>query len=497
MPYGNFSTPVTAYTKTIHTSRFSSGSLVLDPSGYERFTNYSNPSVFRTGSNTTDYHVPKTIFDIPYYELQSYKKVIGFTDRVRKEYYYEKDKLNPNVSVRHSRKVKYKKKVFGYGIRWRRKKLVGQQPTDLLLKPNPLTYVLLEKYCNTKEVFLRQKLTDGAGGVFYDNAIQFVGFPSECAARSSSGFVQYSFNGIPDEPDWLPFPPAVGLPPNLADDCLAKLYSKVSDEFPDYITDVIQVKSSWKTITKIVKTAIEVVYAMKRLDLKRLKGTLPGITPKEISSLWLEFIYGVTPVLDDLDKSIDLFTRQARRWRTYSTSKREIVSSKSSGSLGFSTRPIYTYNETVKTVYTIRYGCIMTGDMSFIRKVRQDNSMISAFSTAWEIIPYSFCIDWIYNLGDYLKASDALDDYLLYQWRTILIDQTVTREYKVNSYPENNIENSGDPFTLYGRRLTVVRDPTITLPSMPVPRAKTVDQIFSFRRSLNALALFVQVVSRK
>lgn len=123
--------------------------------------------------------------------------------------------------------------------------------------------------------------------------------------------------------------------------------------------------------------------------------------------------------------------------------------------------------------------------------------MISAFSTAWEIIPYSFCIDWIYNLGGYLKASDALDDYLLYRWRTILIDQTVTREYKVNSYPENNIENSGDPFTLYGRRLTVVRDPTITLPSMPVPRAKTVDQIFSFRRSLNALALFVQVVSRK
>lgn len=496
MPYGHFTKPIVGYTKTIHSANRSSGSLIYNyPERFDYF-NHAATDIVRVGGNSPNFHAPKSIYDIPYYELQSYKKVIGFSNRVKKVYYWEKSENDPSISVRKFKKVSYKKKVFGYGIRWQRKKLAPKQESSFLLAPNPLTYLLQESSCDAQVISLRQVIGDPSL-TYYDNQIEFSRFPGESVARDADGFPLYSFNGGWGDDRSLFFPTigSPSLPAFLADDCLSKLYSKVANEFPDYVTDVIQIKSTWKTITKIAKAAIEVVYAMKKLDLKRLAGTLPGVSPKEISSLWLEFIYGVSPVLQDIDQSIDLYLREARRWRTYSCSKREIVKSTASGSIGSSSRPIYTYEDEITTTYTIRYGVIMAGDQSFVRKVRDDNRMSSAFSTAYEIIPYSFCIDWIYNLGNYLSARDSLDDFLLYNWRTILVETKTIRRIKVNTYPDQFVHNSGNNFTLTFKQLSVVRDPYITMPEMPIPRVKRLTEVFSWKRSVNALALFTQLVT--
>jgi len=510
MPYGNLGKPETASTETVYEGvRVSSGypnyeiSYVQTDFNYEFFRNYDNPYIYRSGNNTLNYHVPKTIYDIPKFEFISYRKVIGFTNRVKKEYFYEADKKDPSISVRKSRKISYKKKVYGYGVRWNRKKTAGKQPTDELLAPNALTYVLQERFCDKPVINLRCLENDEEGPFPYrDCALRWKVFPGEARLRDQSGTPlpgnHDGFPGLVRDPDWLSFSdPLIGLPPYLSDDTLSKLYNKVASEFPDYITDVIQVKSTWKTITRIALAAIEVVWSMAKLDLKRLSGKSTGISAREISSLWLEFIYGVAPVLEDVDQSIDLYLRDVRRWRTYSASKTETVETRRTFDFGSPLRPAYYCDEVTSTKYTIRYGAIMAGDMSFVRKVRNDNSVLSAFGTAWEIIPYSFCIDWIYNLGNYLQSADAFDNYLLHKWRTVLIEQKVTRTFTPRGYDASSATTwSGDSFTLKGRRVTMVRDPSITLPAMPVPRVKRLDQVFNLKRSLNALALFTQLVTR-
>lgn len=509
MPYGAFGKPANGYTETV-----SLGELMLGTSWYERdvhrkvFYTSPNPHTVRVGQNSTDYNKPTDLNDFINFEIQSYRKVVGTVDRRRRVTYWEIDAEDPSISVRRTKYVPYKKKVWGVGVRFRRVKSKNKVPSPNLLKPNALTFVTQEKSCDRSTINLRYSSLLYPGGPLRTRFhLRFKTLPGEAVARDENGYYRQGIAGLPSEPDWFGSIHSNPIPPDLDRDALERLYKKVADEFPNYLVDVVQVRSTWKTITKIAKTAIEVVWSMARLDLKRLAGTLPDVKAETIANLWLEFIYGVKPVLDDIDASIDLYLRDVRRWRSYSASKKhEATSNLSFTFYGHDdpytpyapvSLPAFHVDETRKSTHIVRYGVVMAGDESFARKVRKDNSFASALSVAYETIPYSFCLDWIYNLGGYLYSRDVMNERKLYQWKSLLVIEEITRTFTPIPYSNPSYSLQADPFTVKLKRVSFVRDPRVELGSMPLPKVRDFTEIVSWRRSLNALALFTQLVSRR
>lgn len=261
------------------------------------------------------------------------------------------------------------------------------------------------------------------------------------------------------------------------------LYKKVKDEFPDFALMLAESGESLRTLKSIFKKGIALVFALKRLDLKRLKGQT-DLTAKSISSQWLEFVYGVMPVVRDIGDTIDLVNREARTWRKYSTS-REIRMSDvvpfSSGSL--------TGTNTVVRRYQYRCSVIMDGYTFHKDLAKKTGFDSNPFDTAYQVVPFSFMLDWLIDIGGYLSSSDILNSGVLHYWETSIVEDEseIRAEHVPHGYYVSIV---GPAITHRENVFRCNRQVFPTPPAMPEPRFMISD-VYSPSRALNALAIFI------
>lgn len=162
-------------------------------------------------------------------------------------------------------------------------------------------------------------------------------------------------------------------------------------------------------ISSIAKAAL----ALKRGKWRRA-GRLLGITnPRKprgstFPKRWLEYQYGWKPLLSDIHGAIEaLERRNASDWRV--TSK------------GFATRDFEkSHLQSVSSMYRQRTNVSQTqGCFIRIDAIPKQDHIVSAASlgvtnpllVAWELVPFSFVVDWALPVGQYLESLDAMLGY--------------------------------------------------------------------------------------
>lgn len=125
---------------------------------------------------------------------------------------------------------------------------------------------------------------------------------------------------------------------------------------------------------------------------------------------WLEFSYGWRPLVNDIYGSCELLAN------TYNLKRPTVVSKKHEmtlSSLGYPCRiknePFGTKN--IEMAYSastrkVRYVVEYLEDSQALTLLAQ-TGMTNPALLAWELLPYSFVIDWAYPLGQYLKNLEA------------------------------------------------------------------------------------------
>jgi len=131
-------------------------------------------------------------------------------------------------------------------------------------------------------------------------------------------------------------------------------------------------------------------------------------SPKNLASLWLEFQYGWRPLVSSAQGTIGTFQSQLEKGEIvkvqsyYRETFERVVNS--------TTQPSswqYQDSENVtkgshKVAFTIYYKLINTD---------AHNMAATGFSNplnlGWELIPFSFVVDWFVNIGNYLSSLDA------------------------------------------------------------------------------------------
>lgn len=207
---------------------------------------------------------------------------------------------------------------------------------------------------------------------------------------------------------------------------------------------------------------------------------------RDISSLWLQWTYGVKPLVDDVNKIAKAVSSQKAVARFRASEKTRIVQSQ-------------TYNPGGGTV-TITQVCdvlvkqqvLMRTDVS-IPKLAWLHGFSTPLATFWEIIPYSFILDWLYPLGDYLSNCKAFNsnvmayhDSFLYKTK---VEITSSPSYKKGSgVTTYNWQGGTQSATI--EHVSFVRTPRSYPPAMPAPKFSLggVSQM----RMLNGVALFLQ-----
>lgn len=180
---------------------------------------------------------------------------------------------------------------------------------------------------------------------------------------------------------------------------------------------------------------------------KRGRGSSGNRLRRIIGDTWLEFAFGWQPLLADIKDA------SAAAIDIYANLRRERITS-ADGSLESATRTLdveSVVNLVYYNVYSTRllsYSVRLYGNLNplpgadkgipYLKRIAdQSNFRLNAFiPTVWELIPYSFLVDYFTNIGDVLAAYST--DLSELAWCSMVEkrEASVQKSYEINHYKQ-------------------------------------------------------------
>jgi hypothetical protein len=230
------------------------------------------------------------------------------------------------------------------------------------------------------------------------------------------------------------------------------------------------------------------VYGMLR-KASRLATYVGGFTRRTAGSQWLQYQYGLKPLVLDLHGSISELANRAGNslvLRARATNREE---------KSITTRDEWSGTSVRKSTNTSRVEFRLTflPQQSALETIARFSSLNPA-SIAWELLPFSFVADWFWDLGGYLRN---LETALAYPGSMQGGYQTVTaRVHSSQTWQGTGRPNSvGESMSGYTEGWTVkgYKDRAL-LSSMPLPRLPTFSVDLGASRLLSVASLLSQTL---
>lgn len=205
------------------------------------------------------------------------------------------------------------------------------------------------------------------------------------------------------------------------------------------------------------------------------------LSPEDISSRWLELQYGWKPLLKDVYevcKAYEAITQGPRMYYFKANTKRFV-------NFDSSNHPSYVCPTRGKLTQKILLE--MREDMMSSKP--RSLGLEDPLTVAWELVPYSFVVDWFIPIGSYLAAAHSVPQ-LTGRWY-----KTAVREF-VNTHCQiiNPLYYEGA--TIDGEWLYITRTSGVGNLDVPLPKFKSLDQALSPLHVTNAIALVTSRLGR-
>lgn len=245
---------------------------------------------------------------------------------------------------------------------------------------------------------------DGKYEVLPDGSIRGKWNSFTCLIKSQFGCKQ-SLAGFwincDSEPDW-------NSTWSSSDD--VKLQSKLSEAIRGHswnlAVDAAQGRQTVQMVTSTLSTIRRTVRALKRADILQACQLL-GVRPKkkwhssesDWAGRWLELQYGWLPTLGSVYESAKAYERITEKGR-HSTG---IVKMTKPGHYNASQSPS-NWNGVGPYKHTKRIQFELFEELTALRSI----GLLDPWSLAWEMLPFSFVVDWFMPIGSYLDNLSIL-----------------------------------------------------------------------------------------
>jgi hypothetical protein len=293
----------------------------------------------------------------------------------------------------------------------------------------------------------------------------------ENVVASVSGISGIGF-GLPDTSD----DPSVG---NVESKALSNLFQQIRGglDLSVSIAEAHQVSRMMKSVLKI-------------------SNILRRFHPKQWGNTWLEYQYGVRPLLSDV----------------YNTANQLLNIDNPNGPMVFRARAVELGDKTLTYDYSTprvkrKLRILVSSRCEIVARFKFDSSTIPEIARfsglnpvglAWELLPYSFVADWFLNIGGYLKN---LESYLLYRsaFRGGYITFTKRREIQGSivgseSYISGRYRHL-DSYNLSGSSVQVDKLRSVIL-TLPIDRPPSFKADLGATRLLSAASLLSQFLKK-
>lgn len=296
-----------------------------------------------------------------------------------------------------------------------------------------------------------------------------------------------SFGSVPDAPPW-----GSDLRPAwLYNSALERLYEKLRGNL-----DLSIALAEAGTTSRMLKSYTAWDRFVESLPRVRRKSDLYYFFPKLIGNSWLQWTYGWKPLISDIYNVADEAVRKVQTStivRSSATQRYDNTHARNFPISGFDKgRYVRRGGQSVR--FKCRFA-IPEKDFSVERW-----TSLNPVSIAWELLPYSFVVDWFVDIGSTLRTLESSILYRTYfqsgYWSWLSwYDTTVTfpRYYRWANQFEAHAFIWDRPPVAWERYRSFRR---YVLTSSPRPRTPTFHVDLSWRRLLSSAALLAQRMGR-
>lgn len=209
-------------------------------------------------------------------------------------------------------------------------------------------------------------------------------------------------------------------PPNLlvgeGNEAITKCLNEIADNKANIAENLATLSQTVRLFTKPTRTYIKGVLSLRRwLHDKKLpafssyRNLLRKGVDKAIAEQYLAYVYGLKPLMQDLHGIAELAREQGLKPLLVTGSGRASRASDVSDVYHHdASRDIDHYMANLNMVSRTRCSiwAKVSADHQGVRTLNQ-LSLINPVSLVWELVPYSFLIDWVLPIGPVLQALTA------------------------------------------------------------------------------------------
>ncbi|DAD50357.1 maturation protein [ssRNA phage Gephyllon.2_5] len=280
----------------------------------------------------------------------------------------------------------------------------------------------------------------------------------------------------------------------LYNECLAKLGEKVRGSV-DLSVDLAERHKTAKMVNLTYRFLEAFRNGVQKESARYYKSKLFSALAatqkaKLIANAWLEIQYGWKPMLSTIyglaDESIRRVSHAAERYR---------VSAKGIYNPDKIVMPTYGGNVTypidkADLQVSVSIGCYIQQPSWSLDKF----TSLNPYSLAWELLPYSFVVDWFYNLGGYLRSMETAvvyDNRFVSGWRTDYMGGSVTIKRQTMDRSQGLLVDNTTGYY----KLTSINRTFLT--QYPAPRLPSLKAELGSSRMLSAAALLAGFLSTR
>lgn len=233
--------------------------------------------------------------------------------------------------------------------------------------------------------------------------------------------------------------------------------------------------------------------AVRRFDLPGAMKALATTRPPQkwmnrnskdaVANNWLELQYGWLPLLKDAEGGAQFLAKYlefpyVQRYRARSKKPHHLIPT--------TTSPAYDYDD----------RCSQTTYAQIIAYVEEVDpvglsGLLDPATLAWELLPYSFVVDWFLPIGDFLSARGLSSSIKATYVKTVTFKERSRYNWvgSVNGLWTTSV-NTDIPYVY--RQTQMTRTVSTSL-DIPLPRVKSLKEAYSWKRTANAVALLAQL----
>lgn len=295
---------------------------------------------------------------------------------------------------------------------------------------------------------------------------------------------------LPPNYSMLSIKGTVGWSVNDELNMLDKLAQLVRGHSFDLGVNMAEAHKTYGTIVGNLRSIGSALLSLKRGNISQALRTLGsgrigprrGIRPlagRDLSARWLETQYAFMPLISqsfEAAKALEAVTRpRVLRFSAGSRTLRKTLD--------------FDFTSLCKMSMYVTYSQRVTAELSEPLSLGRTLGLTNPAQVAWEVVPYSFVVDWFIPVGTYISAFGIIPKL---QGRFMITERGALKFGPVRPAPSNAPE--WKEYAKANNRMEFFRTkrtPTSSL-SVPVPTFNSLPRALSPKRLLNAVALIHQ-----